>query len=96
MNELRNKKEVLVANSATVKVEGIGRVQVNVGNRVITLKEVNYVPKMCANLLSVRRITENGYNVLFTQERCRIINKENEVLMEGRLNNTYVHDKNKT
>lgn len=87
VNELKYKKEVLVANNETVNVEGIGRVRINVSNRGISLREVNYVPRMCANLLSVRRITESGYNVLFTQGRCEVINKENEVPMEGRLNN---------
>lgn len=41
---------------------------------------------MCANLISVRRVTESGYEVVFSQGRCRIVAPNEEILMEARLN----------
>lgn len=78
-------REILVANNTKVKVMGIGHVKLSVGEESIILKKVNYVPDMCTNLISVRRITESGYQVLFTQGRCQIMDKKKVILMEARL-----------
>lgn len=77
-------KEILVANNSKLKVNGIGNVKVNVEGRNLTLKNVHYVPEICANLISVLRITESGYQVIFTQGRCRVVDNE-ENLFEAKL-----------
>lgn len=85
LNENELNREILVANNNKVKVRGLGSVKLNIGDETIVLKKVNYVPEMCTNLISVRRITESGYQVLFTQGRCQVIDKKKIVLMEARL-----------
>lgn len=55
--------------------------------KVISFNKVNYIPGMVANLTSVRRITENGYEVLFSQGRCRVIGGKGETVLEARINN---------
>lgn len=78
-------REILVANSNRVKIKGVGTVKLSVFDKNISLKKVNYVPEMCTNLISVRRITESGFYVVFTQGRCRVIDKNQVTIMEGRL-----------
>lgn len=67
LEEEKGSKEILVANNGRAKVQGTGTVRLEIGTTTVTLKEVNFVPGMCTNLISVRRITENGFEVLFTQ-----------------------------
>lgn len=67
LEEGESDKEILVANNSKIKVRGTGKVKLVIGNETVLLKNVNFVPEMCTNLISVRRITENGYEVLFTQ-----------------------------
>lgn len=78
-------KEVLVANKSRVKIFGTGTVRLCVNGREITFKKVVYAPDMVTNLISVRRITENGFQVLFSQGRCRVIGKEGDTVIEARL-----------
>lgn len=86
INKTQTEKEVLVANNSRVKVMGIGNVWLNINNKRIMLKKVNFVPEMCANLISVRRITESGHEVSFMQGKCKVINKMGETILEGKLN----------
>lgn len=83
--EERTGKEILVANSSKVRVHGSGTVRLNIGGQAVVLKKVNHVPAMCTNLISVRRVTESGFDVLFTQGRCRILDNNKAVIIEGRL-----------
>lgn len=83
--EGRSEREILVADNSRVKVHGTGTVKLNIGDQTVILKKVNYVPDMCANLISVRRITESGHEVIFTQGRVRVIGANKETIIEGRL-----------
>lgn len=81
----RMDKEILVADSSKIKVLGIGTVKLSIGDQIVVLKKVNFVPNMCANLISVRRITESGLQVLFTQGRVQVLDAKKAVVIEGRL-----------
>lgn len=85
LEEGESDREILVANSSKVKVHGTGKVKLVIGNETVVLKNVNFVPEMCTNLISVRRITENGYEVLFTQGECKVMDGNKSTVMKGRL-----------
>ena len=45
------------------------------GNKEVTIKNVKYVPNLCSNLISVRKMTKNGKKVIFEVTTCRILNE---------------------
>lgn len=83
--EGKTNKSILRANSNRVKVHGIGTVKLTIGEQSVTLKKVNYVLDMCTNLISVRRITESEFKVVFTQGRYQVIDSNRIVIIESRL-----------
>jgi len=44
--------------------------------RIITLKNVLHVPKLSGNLISTKRIIENGFKVQFQEKECILRNQE--------------------
>jgi transposase InsO family protein len=60
---------IVVANGETIKAEGRGDVDIFVKNGKnyvnVTLSEVLYVPDIDSNLISVKRLTERGFIILF-------------------------------
>lgn len=85
IDEGGSNKEILIANNTKLRVQGTGTVKLSVGDQTVILKRVNYVPEMCTNLMSVRRITESGYEVLFTQGECKVMDENKKVFMKGRI-----------
>lgn len=83
--------EVTVANNNRLKVKGTGDVRMNVRKNDSTdsvlIKNVQYVPGICANLLSVSRMCSEGNEVIFNSNGCFIYNMENELIAKGSLNN---------
>lgn len=64
--------------------KGIGEVIVNLNdNEEKIITDVMYVPDIAANLLSVSKLTEKGWIVVFDNEKCRIYNKD-ECKIQGK------------
>lgn len=77
-------EEVMLADGKTVKAKGSGQgIICGVGpdgNAVeMKLKKLLYVPGLSKNVLSVSRIAEEGYTVLFGPSDCRIMEGENVI-----------------
>jgi transposase InsO family protein len=74
-----SEREVTVANSSKVAVEGTGDVKLVFNNQKshidATVKDVEYVPDLCTNLLSVGQITKHGNRVLFEDKSCKIMDR---------------------
>ncbi|KAA0045239.1 putative gag-pol polyprotein, identical [Cucumis melo var. makuwa] len=68
--ELENGKELQVEGKGTVGIE------THHGNRILT--NVQYVPDIGYNLLSVGQLMESGYSILFDDGACLIKNKQTE------------------
>ncbi|KAL4035058.1 hypothetical protein IC575_003732 [Cucumis melo] len=66
--KLRNGKELQVEGKGTVVIE------THHGNRILT--NVQYVPDIGYNLLSVGQLMESGYSILFDDGACLIKNKQ--------------------
>ena len=66
-----------MADKSTTQVVGIGSVNLNVRigktENSIPMDNVLCVPRLRTNLLSVSRITNKGYNVVFTKNTAKII-----------------------
>ncbi|PHT39250.1 hypothetical protein CQW23_22823 [Capsicum baccatum] len=53
---------IYMANSATAKVEGVGKVSLKMtSGKVLTLNSVLYVPELRRNLISVSHLDKNGF-----------------------------------
>ncbi|KAA0032274.1 putative gag-pol polyprotein, identical [Cucumis melo var. makuwa] len=70
------KLKVELGNGKELQVEGKGTVGIEThhGNRILT--NVQYVPDIGYNLLSVGQLMESGYSILFDDGACLIKNKQ--------------------
>lgn len=85
------KKSITVANSEKISIQCMGDVNQVVatdnGMNEIVMKNVQYVPKLFVNLLSVSQIVKRDNDVLFTKHGCTITNKNGKVIATGSLQN---------
>jgi hypothetical protein len=88
-------KIIRLGNGKVLKVEGEGKIKIEVQNpnepgtidRVFILEDVLHVPSMACNLLSVGAITFHGYNVVFWDTGCSVVDpRTNETLLTGTKN----------
>lgn len=84
-------KEVTVANNQKIIIDSVGEVDhcVKTENKIsaITFKDVQYVPGICANLLSVSQIVQRGYEVLFNKNGCKIYDTTKKTIATGSMIN---------
>lgn len=88
LRDVKN-KSVTVANNSSIAVEGAGEVELELivenKNSHVTMKNVLYVPDLCANLLSVNQMTKNGNRVVFKNEKCFVYNKLGDLIATASL-----------
>lgn len=71
---------VIVANNDKLCGQGFGNVPVVLSdNSYKTITDVTYVPGIAANLLSVNKMTEKGYVLIFDNKKCKAFRKDNVV-----------------
>ncbi|GAB0095500.1 uncharacterized protein DMENIID0001_108920 [Sergentomyia squamirostris] len=84
-------KDVVIANNQVLNVECIGEVrknvQVNGRASDVLIKNVHYVPKICANLLSVSQMVKHDNKVVFDKNGCRIYDVNQDLVATGSLKN---------
>lgn len=51
----------------------------------ITLRNVLYVPEAPSNLLSIRKITNSGFKVIFDNEYVKVLNERGKLIVRGTL-----------
>lgn len=73
----------LASEKHTTLIEGKGDVKVFKNNSVVNLLDTLYVPDLTSNLLSVNKITEKGFTVIFDQNKALVTNSENEVTLKA-------------
>lgn len=82
-------KEIVIANNERMEIKGIGDIMMNFGRGEntwkIIVRDVNYVPDLCTNLLSVRQITKEGHKVNFEDNVCTIRNKNGNKIAVGKI-----------
>lgn len=81
-------KQVKAANGEKMNIERTGDIKCKISNNsVFVLSDVQYIPKLCVNLLSVSQMVRNGCSVTFNADGCKIFSKNNQLLAEGKLTN---------
>lgn len=77
-------KEVTVANNSTVEVKCAGNVKLSCSAEEKTVStvihNVEHVPDLCANLLSVRQMIKKGNKVVFENDECKIFDRERNLI----------------
>lgn len=86
--------EIMVANKTKIPVECAGDVQIktviNEETFNVLLNNVQYVPDLTTNLLSVGQLISNGNKVIFDKKGCKIYNTNNVLVGTANLeNNVY-------
>ncbi|KAJ8748318.1 hypothetical protein K2173_001737 [Erythroxylum novogranatense] len=78
-----NKLTVQLGNDKEVKVEGKGTIKILIAQgKYKFLDDVQYVPELGYNLLSVGQLISSGYSLLFDDGKCTIMDKKSgQVLM---------------
>lgn len=78
-NYLQNKLTTSF-NNTKMSVGGVGDVKMNMCTKSevgsVVLKNVEYVPNLCANLVSVSQMASKGRRIVFKDNYCEIIDKE--------------------
>lgn len=83
-------KNIIVANNKTIPVVSTGTAKLSLSTGYDAVLNVDYVPELCVNLLSVREMTKNGNKVVFKENYCRIFdNKENLIATATAVNDLY-------
>lgn len=77
-----NIRNIITANNARLKVNGVGNVSLSIDDHSIEICDVLHVPELTANLLSVKRMVEKGNRVIFEGSKCTIFNQENKLLLK--------------
>lgn len=85
------KKEVIAANNERMEIKGVGDLAQSIilDNELseVKLSDVQYIPGICANLLSVSQIVKKQYTVIFDINGCKILDRNKKVIATGRLEN---------
>lgn len=87
-NETR-KNDIYLADGTMLEAKGIGNCVIYIKGQEediieCTIEDVLYIPEIDGNLLSVRKLTKNGYIIIFTEEECQI-KKNNELIATAKL-----------
>lgn len=86
-----NVKEITVANNSKLSVKSSGKVTTNVDcggtSNEISINNVQLVPGISANLLSVSQLVHKGFTVIFDKSGCRIIDGAGEVCATAKMVN---------
>lgn len=82
-------KEVIIANDRKLKAELMGDINIKLSvdgtEKECVIKNVFYVPNLCTNLLSVKKVTNEGYEVTFRGNTCFVKNEQGETLAKAQL-----------
>ncbi|KMQ87943.1 retrovirus-related pol polyprotein from transposon tnt 1-94 [Lasius niger] len=93
MNTKREKLNLANKNSTQITGEGTARLNTNIHGelRSIHLENTQLVPDLRMNLLSVAKITDHGYDVVFNKQKGLVIDQDGNVkLIANRTNDLYI------
>lgn len=80
-------KSLNLANNKTTKIEGVGEVKITIKDqnkpKKVKLIKVYFVSDLRTNLLSVSKMTNNNYEVLFRKNDALIMNEKQQPVMRA-------------
>lgn len=78
-------KQVKAASGEKIDIHRTGNLKCEIDGANVELRDVQYIPGLCVNLLSVSQIVKNGCTVIFNADGCKIFSKNNDLLATGSL-----------
>ena len=78
--------------SLTAESRGSAPIHLGKGMARMQLKDVLYVPEITANLLSIAKLCDAGFKILFTKERCNVYKKRSLIGYGYRSGDHYIAD----
>lgn len=89
LNETYNGSSLikLASEGKTASIHGIGKIVLNHDMGVSNLTKTLHVPELSTNLLSISKVTDNGYDVLFQKDKAQILTRNGEVILEANREN---------
>ena len=90
INKRKINTYVIIANGEVLKIRIIGDVEVDLGERIISIKNVLYVPELDANLLSIAALNQRGFTVLFNKTEVEIKRENTSIATEIMRGRTYL------
>ncbi|GLV49856.1 hypothetical protein CBL_20985, partial [Carabus blaptoides fortunei] len=93
-DQMATNKPLNLANSGSTQIEGVGEINLAIQHgktvRSAKLSKVLHVPDLRTNLMSVSKITDNGYEVTFKKNSAFVKNANGDVtLIADRIKNLY-------
>lgn len=70
-----NKSKITLGDEKAIQVEGMGDMEVSTNEGNKRVNDVYFIPKLKHNLLSVGKIMEKNYKVVFEDRKCMIFDK---------------------
>src|SRR5699024_850803 len=64
---------VSLADGSDVKIRGIGNVHLRTDRGPFLLKDAKFTPEFSTNLISVSKLTEDGYMVVFDRNQATVL-----------------------
>lgn len=84
---------VRIANGEILPIKGYGTVEMKVTDSSVShrlvLEHVAFIPELDLNLLSVRKITAVGHEVLFDNNACYLLHNKRKILLGSLKDNCY-------
>lgn len=79
--------EVRVADGEKLKIDQVGDLKCKIGceSKTVTLTEVQHIPKLCVNLLSISQIAKKGFTIVFDAKGVRIYSENKTFIASGQL-----------
>lgn len=92
--KLAQKIHIKVADGRYVECGALGDIFLNCASNersfVMHLEDVNYVPKLSSNLISVNKLSKYGYTTVFTGEFCEVFQAGKSILkIKSKANGLY-------
>lgn len=81
-----SKSSVKVADGRNLTIKGTGAIEFKTESNKFILNDVQFIPELTCNLLSVNKLTKSGCDITFKNEKC-FINKNGKNLIVVNANN---------
>ena len=88
-NFRKTKVNVTLADGSTCKSQGTGDVLLQTGGEPLELKDAMFTPDLDANLVSVGKLTDDGYKVMFEKDQATVFKDGKVVLKVPRVDRMY-------
>ncbi|UYV84548.1 hypothetical protein LAZ67_X002590, partial [Cordylochernes scorpioides] len=77
-------KKIILADDTQIESKAIGNVKIKTKEEnLVILKDVLFVPQIKGNLLSVGKLVQDYQRIIFSKDKCTIIDFKDQVILEA-------------